>query len=51
MSQRVAARDVTVPLAEPAVTVSGEVVEEIVVKKGEVVIINTAGYNRYVPRL
>lgn len=48
MSQREASRDTTVPLAEPAISVSGEVLEEIVVKKGEVVIINTAGYNRFV---
>jgi hypothetical protein len=48
MSQRVAARDAIIPLAQPATTESGEVLEEVRIAKGEVVIINTAGYNRSV---
>jgi len=46
MSQRVAARDAIIPLAQAATTESGEVLEEVRIAKGEVVIINTAGYNR-----
>ena len=47
MSQRVAAKDTTIPLAQPATTESGELLRELRVSKGEVVIINTAGYNRF----
>jgi len=46
MSQRVAAKDTVVPLAQPATTDSGEVLEELRLLEGDVIIINTAGYNR-----
>jgi cytochrome P450 len=46
MSQREAARDVVVPLAQPVYGVSGERIEELRISKGEVIIINTCGYNR-----
>lgn len=45
---RTAARDDVIPLSQPVVTTSGEVVSEIPIGKGQVIWTSLAGYNRYV---
>jgi hypothetical protein len=45
MSLREAAKDSVIPLSAPITNETGEQIHEVRVKKGQVIVVNSAGYN------